>query len=462
MHSSQQHHQLPHHHRSNHHHQHSNSGPHGHQRRDRSNRLDPEDTRGYISQPPMAQHRSPNHNPVHSHSSPKRSSRYLPPTHGEARVGPPREPFQSSPHMYQSRRRSSEESPDLRKLADPNPEKRRVSADGIKKQDPRMCGSNGVQSLPPSKARSVAKTKADCKFVETINPEDLEAGCSQQWEDSAVVNPADIVITLENEDGVKSKSTSSGSTLIESDSSPSEARKIGKKQDLSQEPFGDEDHKDMMSLVPGPVPIPLSNFPHYYEPPGYFGDDQQEGYPSSSSGKHEQAIHGQSLSQSTYPSPPKSRYGKSLTDLTGSNVSLTSSQQLLSQSAADFRHMHDLHRYPDSSRQMSESRRKHEHRFQAPRSQLQRMSSDSHLNKSHIPGLQLSIISALSDVTEEQEQRRQAREKRALSRAASQQPPHTVQHRTPQKSSQLQQKHLKATMVRGNGEGNKQTTSPHR
>lgn len=444
MHSSQQ---LPHHqHRSSGHHQ-QHSGPHSQQRRERGNRLDPEDARGYISQP-ITQHRSPSHNAMHSHSSPKRSSRYPQHTHGEA--------FQSSSHLYQKRRRSDEESPDQRRVADPNSEKRRMSAESAlahpHDHDPQRHRSNHLQSHQPrSKAHSTASD-----FVETSSSSEyLEASSSQQWEDPTVVNPADLTITLADEEGAKSRSTSSGSTVIESESPPREARKMGNRQDLSQEPFGDEDCKDLIlsKLAPGPVSIPLSNFPHYYESPGYFGDQQQlqESYlqHSSSSSKLEQAA-GHGLSSS----PPKSRYGKSLTDLTGSNISLTSSsQQFLSQSAVDIQHMHDLHHYSDSPRQRGESRRKHQQRFY---SQLQCMSSDSHLNKSHIPGLQMSITSALSNVTEEEDQRRQ--HKKGLSRASSQQAHRAVQQRTPARNSQLQQRHLKATMVvRGI-----QSTSPHK
>lgn len=449
LHSSQQPHPQPPHHRSSSH-NHHHSGPHGHQRRDRGNRLDPEDARGYISHP-IAQHRSPS---MHSHSSPKRSSRY-PPTHGEARmVG---EPYQHSPHMYQRERRSSEESPDLRKFADPNPEKRRVSAETVPANDQDPQVHKGHHALGVD---SAGKTTAEARFVE------MSTSSEEQWEDSAVVNPVDITITLEEAEGSKSRSTSSGSTLIETDSPPPRGtKKVGNKQYLSQELFGDEDSKEMMSmseLPPGPAaPISLSNFPHYYESASYFGDHQQESYPQPS--KHEQAaVYCQGLSQpTTFPSPPKSRYGKSLTDLTGSNISLTSSQQLLSQSAVDIQHLHDPHRYSDTSRQRSEGR--HQHRFRASHGQLQHMSSDSHLNKSHTPGLQMSIISALSDVSEEQEHRRQqAKQKRGLPRVAAQQPSRTPQHRTPQNNSQhLQQRHLTATVVRGNVEENKRSSSPH-
>ena len=356
--------------------------------------------------------------------------------------------------MYQRRRRSSEDSPDLHKFADPNSEKRRVSAETA------LARARDREAQGHSGHHVKTKGEAACKFVETsTSSEDLEAGSSQD-----TINPADITITLEDGEGEKTKSSSSGSTLIEGDSPPPRgAKRVGSKQYMSQELFGDEDSKDMMSmseLSPGPAaPIPLSNFPHYYESPGYFGDHQQEVYPqhhSSSKHEHLTAAHCQGLSQpSSFPSPPKSRYGKSLTDLTGSNVSLTSSQQYLSQSTVDIHHFHDPHRHPNTSRQQrSEGRHKHEQRYRGQRGQLQRMSSDPHLNKPHVPGLQMSIVSALSEVTEEQEQRRQQ-----ARHAASQQPSH---RHAPQKISQLPQRHLKATVVRVKEDsGKRKNGSPH-
>ena len=282
---------------------------------------------------------------------------------------------------------------------------------------------------------------------------------SQQWDDAAVVNPADITITLEEEEvEEKSKSTSSGSTLIDSSCSPQEGKKLvppvalQQKQDLSQELF-DEDSRDIMTLTERPAaPIPLSNFPHYY-----FEEHQEYPHVPSIS-KQEQAAFCQGLSQPTHTSPPKSRHGKSLTDLTGSNISLTSSQQYLSQSIADFQHMLDSHRYSESPRQIRDKRhiqqqqqqqqQQHEYRFRPLHTQqMQLMASDSHLNKSsksHVPGLKSSMLAALSGVTEEEEQQRRRRHRSGqLSQARSQQTP----QRTPQKNAQLQQRHLKATMV---------------
>lgn len=470
---------------------HSHSAPHGHQRRDRNNRLDADDShaRSFISHPPISQHRSPS---LHTHSSPKRPAHY-PPTlapppaaagpHGEARVVPSGEAYFSSSHthLYPGRRRSSEESPEMWKHII---EQRRKSADPVIVQpceyDPRVARSqrtHGRRHQQPRTQPSLVKVTP--KFLESSSSEDLEAGFSQHW-DEPVVNPADITITLENDESERNKSTSSSSTLIDSGSPPREMKKLSvpenKRQDLSQEPFGDDDHKDMMSLsglAAGPATIPrdLSNFPLYHESSNYFGEHQEDyppplppppsgtGHQPKTMSKHEQVQHYHGLSQPTNLSPPKSRYGKSLTDLTSSNISLMSSQQFLSQSVADFQHMHDYHRYADSPRHVSDSRHgMHEHRYtRTPHSQLHRMSSDSHLNKS-IPGLQKSIISALSEVKEEVEQRKQqlSKGKKTSSSSlicASQQKAHHSQmqpaHHMLHKSSHLQQRHVQATMVRG-------------
>lgn len=373
-----------------------------------------------MSHAPIPQHRSASHNPMHS-SSPKRSSHYPPPSHG---AGPPGEVFHPSSRIYQGRRRSDEESFDQRKFSEQISEQCRLSADPLvahHDHSPRVYRSHHSQSFKHDHPQS---TTAACKFVEG---EELEAGSSQQWGEPA------ITITLEEED--KSKSSSSGSTLIES-GSPKETRK-------SQEAFGDEDSKEMMSLVPDPAPIPLSNFPHYYESSSYFGE-HQESYPASTS-KHDQIA---PLSQPTYPSPPKTRHGKSLTDLTGSNISLTSSQQFLSQSAVDFQQLHH-----SSARHVGsgETRRM---RFR------QQMSSDPHLSKPHPPGLQMSMISALSNVSEGEEQRRQAKAKRSLSQSTGSQREPRSMLRVQQKSSQPQQRHLKAAVVRTSEEMKQPSNSP--
>lgn len=349
---------------------------------------------------------------------------------------------------------------------------RRKSAD-----DPRLAKAHRSHSRRQEPARSLSqrvpegKSRAPPKFVESSSSEDLEAGSSQQWEEG-VVNPADIIINLEDEEGVRIRSTaSSSSTLIDSDSPPRELSAPHKKhQDLSQERFGDDDH-NMMSLsalAAGPTPIPLSNF---YDSSSYFGEHQDH-YPPPppQPSRHE---HSQHLSQPTYPSPPKSRHGKSLTDLTGSNISLTSSQQYLSQSVMDFQH---LHRYPDSMHQISETRR-HDTRYR-PRghSQLQRMSSDSHLNKSYVPGLQKSVVHALSEVKEEVEQKKQQQRQQArVTRSSSHHHHHSTssQHKTRHTASsqrsphktQLQQKHVQATRVKSSHnsisqEASKQRTPP--
>ena len=458
LHTSQQHH-TP-HHRS-----HSQSAPHaaaggGHHRpRERGSRLEPDEshTRGrYVSHAPISHHHSPSHHSMHSHSSPKRSSRYPAPhstSHihrGEPRVGPVGGDF----HMYAGKRRSSDETVGgmWKANGEPPTDQRRKSAEPLtghnSEKDSRVSrehhSSNRqrqAQSQPHSSHEPRSKTSSG-SIEDLLDP-------SQTWE------TPDITILLNDEDRERCKSASSSSTLIDSaEEGPVEGvggagesrkpTKVHLKQHLSQEAFeDDEDHKEMMmSLAVGPTQIPLSNYPHYYESSSYFGEHQENYHPQTS--KHDLA-HG--LSQPTYPSPPKSRHGKSLTDLTGSNMSLTSSHQFLSQSAVDF-HVHDMH---PSSRHHGETRRMHDHRFRPSYGKLQHMASDSHLN--YIPGLQKSVLSALSDVKEEVEQKNKAKAKKSspssshLQRAASQQY-HTYhpQH----KAAKLNQRHLKATVVKGN------------
>lgn len=444
------------------HHQHSHSTPHGNQRKEKNSRLKPEDThaRAFISHPPISQHRSPTHNPMRTHPSPKQPVHYpmgqAPPPHGESRMVSSGEVYHSHTHLYPNRRRSNEESD-----AWNHTEQRRKSADSSKEHDLRVPKVHRAHGRKHEQARSLSQhvptsKQGGPKFMESSSSEDLEAGLSRQW-DEGVVNPADITITLEEGEKVKS-TTSSSSTLIDSGSPPREVKSPSAQQkDLSQEPFGDDDDRDMMSLsAAGPAPAPLTL---YYEPSSYFGE-YQEHYPappSQSSVKHEYVQLG--LSPPSYPSPPKSRHGKSLTDLTSSNVSLTCSQQLLSQSAIDIQHMH---RYPDSSRQMTDTRRgTHDTRYRGSRGQLQRMSSDSHLNKSYTPGLQKSIIYALSEVKEEVVQRKQRKTAHPSSHPhssnSSQPQPQPKAHRTQQaqrsphsqRSPHKQLIQLQATRVRG-------------
>lgn len=438
--------------RKHHHQQHS-----AHQRREKTSRLKPEDSRS-LAFIPISQHHSPTHSTprtMHAHHSPKRSARYPMGPHGagEGRMVSSGEAYHSHTHLYPGRRRSNEDSPEVWKHIT---EQRRKSADSTVPQEqlPRARGRKGEQPQRfLSQHVSAGRRREGPRLRDSSSSEDLETGCSQQGRDEGVVNPTDITITLQDDEGERVRSdTSSNSTLIDSSSPPRDMRSPSSQhKPLSQELFGDDDHKDMMSLsAVGPAQIPLSNFPQlYYEPSGYFGDYQE----------HYAAPPPPILSQPTYPSPPKSRHGKSLTDLTGSNVSLTSSQQFLSVSAVDIQNMQDLHH---SSRQPTESRRgaTQDTRYRGSRGQLHRMSSDSHLNKSYTPGLQKSIIYALSEVKEEVEQKKhQTRETATSSSHAHSSSPsqqqqrgsrHTTQSQhTPRKGSQLQQTHLQATKVKG-------------
>lgn len=403
------------------------------------------DDRGFMPHP---QQRSPSHNPVHS--SPKRSSHY--PTQ------PGGDTFHPTSHMYQ-RRRSNEESPDLRKIADHISEHRRMSADHAgrdhssrasadhaghdhslrasadhagRDHGSRVSGNGRTQGLKQQEQSHAYSHKHSGKtghnFVETSTN---ETKFSQYWGEEG--SGADIAITLE--DGAAGEKGKSSSTLIEEDTTtPQHLKTIPLcKQDLSQEPFGEE---EMLSLAEAPEPVPN----HYYDSASYFGE-HQENYPLPK-------ITGQSLSQS---SPPKSHHRKSLTDLTVSSISLTS-QQFLSQSAIA---IHDLHRYGNSGAENRQRSRMPSHKH------LPQMSSDTHLNKSHIPGLKSSVISALSEVREEvrkQQKQSQTSHPRTLNSQHSHRPVQ-AQQRTPQhRSSHLQQKHLKATEVKGSGGGRKLTS----
>ncbi len=381
----------------------------------------------------------------------------------EPRVGSMGEGMHPSSHMYAGKRRSSDEG--KWKVNEQLTEQRRKSAEPLvsekdPKKEPKGSRSHRNHRKQPQHSQSSNETKARINTMDSGSTEDLLES-SQCWDSS--INTTDITIILQDEDKDRARSASSSSTLIESaeDSPPEvsgETKRLTKaqlkQQDLSQEPFeDDDDHKDMMSLsgfATGPTQVALSNYPHYYDSTSYFGE-HQENYPPSHTTSKQDLTHG--LSQPTYPSPPKSRHGKSLTDLTGSNMSLTSSHQFLSQSAVDF-HMHDLHPSP---RHMPDNRRMHDHRFRP--SYGPHMSSDPHLN--YIPGLQKSVLSALSDVKEEVEQKK-ARGKKfspssshQIQRAASQQ----YHSRHPQhKAAKLNQRHLRATVVEGNKEAR---GSPH-
>jgi len=131
--------------------------------------------------------------------------------------------------------------------------------------------------------------------------------------------------------------------------------------------------------------LPLSN---YYEP--YYSEQDNFPIPQVFKTDQGQALF-QGLSQPNSNTPPKICHGKSLTDLSNSNGNLTCSQPFLSQSIADFQHMQQ--RGAESGRHFAST-------------QQQRHASGYRNypmtgNKSIPPGLQRSIIHALSEVREE-------------------------------------------------------------
>ncbi len=233
-----------------------------------------------------------------------------------------------------------------------------------------------------------------------------DASGSQMWEEG-ILNVEDITITVDDKDSDKNKSTSSSSTLIEDDSlTPLETKKKPSVQEcatdrqqqqemlqiLSQEQFGADDQTDMiMSLNTQDqnTALPLSN---YYE--SYYNEEQDTFPPPAHTFRteHSQTNNYQVLSQPNSATPPKSRHGKSLTDLTGSNGNLSCSQPYLSQSIADFQHMQQRHM--ESSRHYGGGQRHMQSYRPHPPS---RMSSDPHLNKSLPPGLQSSVLHALRE-----------------------------------------------------------------
>ena len=228
-------------------------------------------------------------------------------------------------------------------------------------------------------------------------------GGSQRWGGGGILNPEDIVIAFN--DNEKNKSSSSSSTLVEEENaSPPEVKKkpapamsqaaIDKQQQqemlqvLSQEPFCPDDQKEMITITglaqDHSAALPLSN---YYEP--YYSE--QDNFPLPQVFKTDQGQAAfQGLSQPNSNTPPKICHGKSLTDLTSSNSNLTCSQPFLSQSMADFQHMQQ--RGVESSRHFTGSQQR-----LTPGYRNHPMAG----NQSIQPGLQRSIIHALSDVREE-------------------------------------------------------------
>lgn len=473
LHSSQHHH-LP---RQSH--SHSTHQEHPHPRRERNtSHMIPEKAhhRALLPHPALSHHSSPTHSRSHSNNTPSSLSSHSESQrlHGEAaRLLPVGDPSMASSQMLPGvgRQMAHEKSPELSiKVA----EQRRKSVDSAFLQEQEMRGHHNYSrrrdhsrtQLDPA---PIAKTKS--KVEELSGNDDPESGYSH------ALNPADIIITLNDEEedveGDRSKSNSSCSTLIESGSPPREVKeKLSEpspptarqqqnmQQELSQEQFGDDDHKEneMITLAEGHGTLmPLSNCQLSYEP--YYGE-YQEGFPPhlfTTKLEQNQSLF-QSFSQSSSSSPPKSRHGKSLTDLTSSNGSLSCSQPFLSQSMADFQHTQQRQ---ESSRQVATSQRHpREHRFRGP--PLSHMSSDPHLNSTHIPGLQRSIIHALSGVKEEVGLRKQHSRGKKRSPSMLQSSPQSQPHRSPHSSSALQNKHLKATVIRKSSQRRiSPNSSPH-
>lgn len=413
--------------------------------------------------PHLSHHSSPTHNHSHSSSNPSSFSS----SHSESQLVRGENArllsARGDPLLVSSQMLGR--SPELSKIA----EQRRKSADSAffhtHEQD--IQGHHNY-SRRHDHAQSqlhrdpITTNKAKTQFEELSNSDDPESGFSHKWEEPTL-NPADIVITLNDggeEDGDRSKSNSSSSTLIESGSPPREGKEKhlesslqpGRQhqniqQELSQERFGDDDHKEMISTLAeghGTL-VPLSNCAPYYEP---YYTEYQEGFPPHSFTTKQEQNQSQSqvLSQPSSSSPPKSRHGKSMTDLTSSNGSLSCSQPFLSQSVTDFQHMQQRH--TESSRHLTTNqRRPHEHRFRGP-PPLSHMSSDPHFNKNYVPGLQRSIVYALSDVKEEGEQSKQHSRGKKRSTSMLRSSPQSQPHRSPHSNSSLQKKHVKATVVR--------------
>jgi hypothetical protein len=284
-----------------------------------------------------------------------------------------------------------------------------------------------------------------------------DEGSSQSCD---VVNSSGITFTLEETDDIKSASSSS--TLVENSSgSPLprhqlqpdiSAHKSPREQQLSQETFTEDDRQNLMVILsPLREGVPLSSQPHYYDPsfnqppPSFFGG----------------------LSQ---PSPPKSRHGKSLTDISsaaggvapmamGGNSNLLALQrQFLSQSV-ELPHLtqHGTgQRYatdslPRHARLVTQSQQQGQghgmkHTQSVPFSQMYRMASDSHLNYDGPPGQKMSVAGALARVKEEIEQ-----QKKQPQQQQPQQAPQARQrggqNHMRKRSHHLQKKHVQATVV---------------
>ena len=218
---------------------------------------------------------------------------------------------------------------------------------------------------------------------------------------------------------------------------------------LSQEVFGEDDRHETSILSTVNEGVPLSSQPHFYEP------------------AFSQAMTYYGLSQ---PSPPKSRYGKSLTDINsattasaapmnvGGNSNLVALRSCLSQSV-ELPHFTQ----PTQQRYATDSLPRHNRMLAPPgavkhmqsmsQSQIHRMASDSHLNYEGPPGQMKSMLSALSRTRGEIEQKKQPSKQRSSG------PGQTRKH---YKSHYLQKKHVQATVVSQTTRTNKSSSPDKR
>ena len=263
-----------------------------------------------------------------------------------------------------------------------------------------------------------------------------DEGSSQSCD---ITTPTGITFTLEEVEDIKSASSSS--TLVENSSgSPPRhqpditTHKPPREQQLSQETFTEDDRQNLIILSPLCEGVPQSHFydPSFGQVPTYFGG----------------------LSQ---PSPPKSRHGKSLTDINsatavaamsmGGNSNLLPLQrQFLSQSVElpHFTQHGTQQRYttdslPRHARLVTPQQQQGhmKHTQSVPFSQMYRMASDSYLNYEGPPGQKMSMAGALARVKEEIEQKKHQPRQRG-----------GVNHTRKQfKSHHLQKKHVQATVV---------------
>ena len=404
-------------------------------------------------------HHSASQQPLRSHShhaSPKRT--FIQPTgHSDSRLVAEHHYPPPPGVMMMERRRSREEHEGVGGGGGRYIEQRRKSA------DPALLVNYDPTAPPPFRVGSASSSAYNMtapgemgvnkeKRSSRLPFEDLgsDEGSSQSCD---IVNPPGITFTSEEANDIKS--ASSGSTLVENSSgSPPRhqlqpditTHKSPREQQLSQETFTEDDCQNLMVILsPLCEGVPLSSQPHYYQDPTF---NQAPPYFGG-------------LSQ---PSPPKSRQGKSLTDIStatamapmtiGGNSNLLALQrQFLSQSV-DLPHLtqHGTgQRYatdslPRHARLVTQQQQQQGHNMKhtqsVPHSQMYRMASDSHLNYDGPPGQKMSVASALARVKEEIDQRNKQQPQQQARQRGGQN--HTRKHF---RSHLLQKKHVQATVV---------------